>query len=127
MDFREMQTDGANLVKGYSPGELRINEECYRESLVLFRESMWRGWLPERSTDLEARHLEPLAKAGVEVLLIGTGDRLRFPDPAVTAPLVNSRIGVEAMDTPAACRTYNLLMGEDRLVAAALFPTEHGG
>ncbi|MFA9461631.1 Mth938-like domain-containing protein [Thiohalorhabdus methylotrophus] len=127
MDFREIQTEGSYLIRGYAPGELRINEERFNESLMLFRESMWSGWLPERSGDLEAWHLEPLVDSGVEVLLIGTGDRLQFPEPRVTAPLVNNRIGVETMDTPAACRTYNLLMSEDRVVAAALFLTERAG
>ena len=124
MDFREIRTDGGNLVRGYGPGELRINEERYAESLVLFKETIWTGWLPARFADLEAGHLAPLAETGVEVVLIGTGDRLTFPEPAITAPLINHGVGVEAMDTPAACRTYNILMSEDRMVAAALFRPE---
>lgn len=127
MDFREMQADEGNLVRGYAPGELRINEERYRESVVVFKTGVWQGWLPQRYADLEARHLEPLADEGVEVLLLGTGDRLQFPDPAITSPLINSGVGVEAMDTAAACRTYNILMSEDRIVAAALFLPEEIG
>ena len=127
MDFREMQADEGNLVRGYAPGEVRINEGRYNDSVVVFKNGLWEGWLPSRYADLEAWHLEPLAKEGVEVLLLGTGDRLQFPDPAITSPLINSGIGVEAMDTPAACRTYNILMSEDRMVAAALFLTEEAG
>ncbi|HKL77440.1 MAG TPA: Mth938-like domain-containing protein [Gammaproteobacteria bacterium] len=126
MDFREIQTEGANLVKGYGPGELRINDEPYSEPLVLLPESLWQGWLPARSAELSADHLEPLLAAGIEVLLIGTGDHLVFPDPAITAPLVNNGVGVETMDTAAACRTFNILMSEDRHVAAALFLPEAG-
>ncbi len=127
MDFREMPADGANLVKGYSPGEIRVNEARYAESLILFKETLWRGWLPSVPGDLEAWHLEPLVETRVEVVLLGTGDRLAFPKPAVTAPLIQGGIGFESMDTPAACRTYNLLMSEDRIVAAVLFPTVERG
>mgnify|MGYP006293937119 CR=1 FL=1 len=127
MDFREIQTEGANLVKGYAPGELHINEDRYTEPLVVMPEGLWQDWLPARSGELEAHHLEPLLQSSVEVLLIGTGDRLEFPDPVVTAPLINGGIGVETMDTPAACRTYNILMSEARVVAAILFLTEEQG
>lgn len=127
MDFREMPADGGNLVRGYGPGEIRINEDRYADSLVLFRETVWEGWLPPRPGDLEAWHVAPLAQGSVEVVLLGTGDRQVFPDPRVTAPLVNGGVGIETMDTPAACRTYNLLMGEERIVAAVLFPTEQRG
>jgi len=127
MDFREVQNEGANQIKGYGPGELRINDDRYTEPLVVMPESLWQGWLPIRAGELETAHLEPLVEETIEVLLIGTGDRLVFPEPALTAPLINQGIGVEAMDTPAACRTFNILMSEDRKVAAALFLTEEAG
>jgi uncharacterized protein len=127
MDFREMQADEGNLVKGYGPGEVRINEERFTDSVVVFKHGLWQDWLPTRYSELAAHHLEPLAAEGIEVLLLGTGDRLQFPDPAITGALINQGVGVEAMDTPAACRTYNILMSEDRIVAAALFLTEEAG
>lgn len=127
MDFREISADEGNLVRGYAPGEVRINEGRYTDSVVVFKHGLWEAWLPSSYGDLEAWHLEPLASEGIEVVLLGTGDRLRFPDPDVTGPLINSGVGVEAMDTPAACRTYNILMSEDRIVAAALFLTEEAG
>ena len=61
-----------------------------------------------------------LAKLPLEVVLLGTGEKIRFPQPEVTAPLLNKNIGVEVMDVGAACRTYNLLVAEGRKVAAAL-------
>jgi uncharacterized protein len=61
-----------------------------------------------------------LAGLPIEILLLGTGDRLRFPHPSLTAPLRAAGIGVEVMDTGAACRTYNILLAEDRRVGAAL-------
>jgi uncharacterized protein len=61
-----------------------------------------------------------LTALGVDIVLIGTGERLDFPQPSVLRPLIEAGIGFEVMDTPAACRTYNILMGEERKVAAAL-------
>ena len=61
-----------------------------------------------------------LARLEVEILLIGTGETQRFPDAATLRPLIDAKIGYEVMDTAAACRTYNILVAEDRLVAAAL-------
>ncbi len=127
MDFREIRSNGGNLVKGYGPGELHINEDRYAGSVVLLRESIWTGWLPSRFQELGPEHLTPLVEEDLEVLLLGSGDRLTFPDPTVTAPLIDRGVGVEAMDTPAACRTFNILMSEDRVVAAALFLTEERG
>ena len=74
-----------------------------------------------RSFDkLGPEHFETLAALGVEVVIFGSGPKLRFPRPAWIAPLVNRRIGIETMDTAAACRTYNILAQEGRVVAAAL-------
>ena len=61
-----------------------------------------------------------------EVVLLGTGARLRFPPAAVLAPLTRAGIGVEVMDTAAACRTYNILAGDGRRVVAALLMIESG-
>ena len=124
MDFREIDTGPDNVVRGYGPGEVRINDETHAGPVVVFRQAVWTEQLPVELADLEAAHLAPLAEEGLEVVLIGTGARARFPDPAVTAPLYEQGIGVEAMDTGAACRTFNLLVSEQRAVAALLLPIE---
>jgi uncharacterized protein len=69
---------------------------------------------------LTAEHLSALAGFRGDVLVLGTGARQRFPSPQLLRPLVEAGIGIEIMDTPAACRTYNILVGEGRAVAAAL-------
>lgn len=84
--------------------------------------------LPERIVDwpvagfaaLAEAHFEAIAALRPEVVLLGTGGRLRFPHPRLTAPLARAGIGLEVMDVQAACRTYNILMAEARVVAAAL-------
>ena len=77
-------------------------------------------WPPQNVEDLRPEHFAALLEAAPEVVLLGTGTNIRFPNPAYTAPLVEKGIGVEVMDTPAACRTYNILMTDGRDVAAAL-------
>jgi len=68
----------------------------------------------------EAEHFAELATLGVEIVLLGTGARQRFPHARLTAPLGAAHVGLEVMDSKAACRTYNILVAEERRVALAL-------
>jgi uncharacterized protein len=79
-----------------------------------------RNWPPQSVDKICADHLEVITELKPEVLLIGTGDTLTFPDVKLTYQLMEQGIGVEVMDTAAACRTYNVLMHESRRVAIAL-------
>ncbi len=95
-------------------------ETLYR-SFIMMPERLVADWPPHRVEDLEARHFEALAdEPGLEVVLLGSGARLRRPGASVLAPLTRRGIGVEIMDTGSACRTYNFLMADRRKVAAAL-------
>ncbi len=96
-------------------------------SVVVTPQRLLTGWPPQRLDDLSAAHLEQLLELEPELILLGTGRRLRFPPAAVTAPLLQRGIGVEVMDTAAACRTYNFLMADGRRVAAALLMIEAEG
>jgi uncharacterized protein len=89
---------------------------------VVTPERILRDWRPRSVEELEARDLEALVALGAEIVLIGTGAVQRFPAPEVLAPLRGRRIGVEVMDTAAACRTYNILVAEGRSAAAVIFP-----
>jgi uncharacterized protein len=77
------------------------------------------GWV-RHLDELSAKHFDALVMRAPEIVLLGSGSRLRFPSPALYAGLSKANIGVEVMDTPAACRTYNILAAEGRRVAAAL-------
>ena len=77
-------------------------------------------WAPARFDALALEHFALLAALEVEVVLLGTGARQRFPAPGLTEPLRAARVGLEVMDVAAACRTYNILLAEERRVAAAL-------
>ena len=120
MKFHLEQTAGRNAFTGYGEGYVAVNGERHQASLVVGAGRLITDW-PARSVDaLAADHLAAIIEMAPEIVLIGTGSRFEFPDPARLAPLYKAGIGVEVMDTPAACRTYNILMGEGRNVVAAL-------
>jgi uncharacterized protein len=116
---------GQYRVRSYGPGSVTVNEAIYTTSLVLTPERVLANWPPAAFADLAAAHFEAIVPLRPEVLLLGTGARLRFPPPACLAPLARAGIGVEVMDTGAACRTYNILLADGRRVAAALLMIEN--
>lgn len=109
-----------HVVTALGPGYVAVDAQRYERSLLLLPDSVDPAWGPAHPDALTAAHLAPLAGIGCDVVLLGTGERQRFPGPAVLRPLIDARIGVEVMDTHAACRTYNILVAEGRKVAAAL-------
>jgi uncharacterized protein len=110
------------------PGEQSprpLNMETINGSFVLSPRHLLRDWVPASIDDLQAEHLEAILELQPELVLLGTGPRLTFPAPQILSALHRQRVGVEVMDTAAACRTYNILMGEGRFVVAGLMnPTE---
>lgn len=116
----QLETAGGNAIRSYASGNVTINQDVYTTSLIITPERIVADWRPERFSDLRASDLDVVIDLQPEVVLLGTGTRLRFPTPALTRPLVLAQIGFEVMDTGAACRTYNVLMSEGRRVAAAL-------
>ncbi len=110
---------GLHLFNGYGAGYVVVNGVRHERSLVVLPDAV-DPWAAVSFESLTAEHFAPLAGRGLEVLVLGTGARLRFPRPAILAPLTNAGLGVEVMDTQAACRTYNILVGEGRRAAAAV-------
>lgn len=110
----------ANVITRYGPGGVQIGERQWTASLVLPWQGEVRTWNVAGLERLEATHFETIAALEPELVLFGSGPRLRFLSPAVLRPLIERRIGIETMDTAAACRTYNLLVAEGRRVVAAL-------
>ncbi len=111
---------GANVFTGYGPGYVMINRQRHEKNLVVLRDRLVTDWSPESFERLEAAHFVQIAALAPEIVLLGTGERLRFPRPELTRALVEAGIGLEVMDLQAACRTYNILAAEERKVAAAL-------
>jgi len=114
------QPANINAITGYGPGYVQVNQTRHAGSLVVMPQQLIENWRPQSFEDLTAEDFTELAKLQVEIVLLGTGDTLRFPHPKLTRALMEHRIGLESMSTAAACRTYNILMGEGRAVAAAL-------
>jgi uncharacterized protein len=120
MHFAQEDMTSALKIQAYDDGVVTVGETRYRESLILTRERLIPDWRPQRHDELCAADLDLVREVEPEILVLGTGSRLRFPPPSVTAGLLEAGIGVEVMDTPAACRTYNILLAEERSVVAAL-------
>ena len=111
---------GQNLFTGYGAGYVLVNNRRYERSLVVTPERVIQDW-PAASFDrLDAGHFEFLLGLRPEIVLLGTGATLRFPQPALSRCLAQARIGLEVMDASAACRTYNILTAEGRNVVAAV-------
>lgn len=110
-------------VTGYGDGWIAVNGQRHFHSLVLTPKGQLQPWPCSRFELLEASHFDlliQLAAEPPELVVFGSGSRLRFAPPALLSELMSRRIGVETMDTAAACRTYNILAGEGRRVVAAL-------
>jgi uncharacterized protein len=109
-----------NIVTAFGPGWVRIGTSEYRENLVLTADAVTTGFAPGGFDGLAESDFAPIADTRPDVVLLGTGGTLRFPHPRLTRALVAAQVGLEVMDTAAACRTYNILAAEGRRVAAAL-------
>lgn len=109
-----------NLITAYDDGEVTINGRRIRHHVVVSARRL-DAWAVESIDALTLEHLEIAFEDDVEVVLLGTGARQRFPDTALMVAAIRRGIGLEIMDTPAACRTYNVLSAEGRNVVAALF------
>ena len=119
-----LATANGNVVSGLGPGWVRIGATEYRENLVLTPETIAVGWAPSGFEGLADADFEQMLSCKPEVVLFGTGSAIRFPHPRLTRALTDARIGLEVMDTPAACRTFNILAAEGRGVVAALLMTQ---
>jgi len=116
-----LQAAAANIVTASGAGWIRVGAIEYRENVVLLPDDVVKGWAPAGFDALTARDFAQLLSHRPEIVLLGTGATQRLPHPRLLAALHEARVGVEAMDTRAACRTFNILVAEGRRVAAALW------
>jgi uncharacterized protein len=120
MKMRADRIEGQNAIARHGPEGVLVNGIEHTRSVIV----PWRGpvidWAPASFEALTAEHFAQIAALAPELVIFGSGARLRFPAPALLRPLIDAAIGVETMDTAAACRTYNVLLAESRSVIAAL-------
>jgi uncharacterized protein len=119
MKFQPDAISGPTIT-GYGPGWVSVNGEKMTGNLIVSIKAGSTPWDCNGFDDLQAHHFEKLIELEPELVIFGSGDRIRFPKPQWLQALYAKRIGVETMDTQAACRTFNFLAGEGRKVVAAL-------
>ena len=118
----KLQPDKSDVqsISGHGPGWVAVGSEKITASVILSSRGERIDWPSRTFEDLGAEHFTRLAEVDAEVVIFGSGSRIRFPQAAWLRPLIARRIGIETMDTAAACRTYNILAHEGRNVAVAL-------
>ena len=120
MKLQADRIEGQNAIARHGPDGVRVNGVEHLESVIV----PWRGevgpWHATSFETLDESHFEALVRFEPELVIFGSGRKLRFVRPALLKALIARRIGIETMDTGAACRTYNVLLAEGRPVLAAL-------
>jgi uncharacterized protein len=116
-----LETSDVNLISAWEPDAVRVGKEWYRGHLILSSQRILSDWTVTAPDRLQANDLSAAIELDPEIILLGTGNHLALPDIDLMAELADQGIGLEIMDTPAACRTYNVLIHESRNVVAALF------
>jgi uncharacterized protein len=109
-----------NMIRGYSNGRISVNELQLLCSVIVTPEQLITDWRPQCFDQLKSADFDILQELKPEIVLLGTGERHRFPHPRLLRPMLERNLGVEVMATAAACRTYNVIVAEGRRVAAAL-------
>ena len=120
MQFTRENAEDANAIVACTEQEVRLRDRTFLGSLIVTREMVVEGWRPPEPEALAIGDFAELLDLRPDVVLLGTGSRQRLPPPALFADFAARGIGLEVMDNRAACRTYNVLLGEFRNVAVAL-------
>ena len=116
-----LEASAANLIRAWEPGAVRIGADWLRGHLIVSSQHIIRDWAVTAPEALQAHDLKPAVDLSPKIIILGTGDQMVLPDVHLMNQLASQGIGLEIMDTPAACRTYNVLVHEHREVVAALF------
>jgi uncharacterized protein len=120
MRFTQDSAQNLNMIRGYGDGELRINNDLFHGAMIVAPSAMRAEAALLAVTDLTLDHAARIREFAPEVVLLGTGRRQIFPAAFFGAEFLRAGIGFEVMDTGAACRTFNVLVGEQRQVVALL-------
>ena len=120
MKLQLENTSGLNTFTAYGEDYVSVNGVRHHCNLAVLPDRLLPTWTQATFATLSVADIELLAALDSEIVLLGTGQRLRFPSPELMRPLLRAQKGIEVMDVPAACRTYNILIGEGRKVAVGL-------
>ncbi len=125
MKFQPDQLPGVNVISRQQAGSVWVNAQRFDHSVLVPWQGEPQSWPPRTFDQLAAAHFDALLALQPELVIFGSGTRLRFVSPTLYRSLIERRIGIETMDTAAACRTYNVLASEGRSVVAALIVEPH--
>ncbi len=120
MKLHADSTNAANVIHAVTRQSVSINGQAYTTSVLVPSDALLQPWAPATVADLTAEHFDQILAYKPELVVFGSGPNMKFAHPALMRSLMAARIGVETMDTMAACRTYNILVSEGRKVLAAL-------
>ncbi len=120
MKLSEDYTYGTNVIRAYSGDGIEVNDTAYQQSLIIAATQLIDDWQVRQVDDLSEQHWQQILEMNPEVIIIGTGEQIVFPHPSSYAAVIQQGIGIEFMDSMAACRTYNILLSEDRSVVAGI-------
>ena len=124
MKFAEDDASQGYFISSYDDTSVHINGKAFHSSLIIAPDAVVESWPPETIEALCIDHCQAIIELQPELVIIGSGNKLTFPHVETYASLIQQNIGVEIMDSGAACRTYNILMGEGRRVVAAIIIAE---
>jgi uncharacterized protein len=116
----DRETGSGNIIKSYSAGELRINDAIFTNHVIVSADDIIENWSPAIISELSIADFSVAIRSRPELIIFGTGIEQIFPPATVMTEILRQGIGFEVMDTAAACRTFNVLAGERRRIAAAL-------
>jgi uncharacterized protein len=124
MDLSFQAPGEHHYIRALSREGIIIGDKTYRQSLLLAADQLVSNWPPQRMAELEPSHLDALFQLQPELVLLGTGSKQEFPSGEFMMEFHRRGVGIEIMNTAAACRTFNVLVAESRQVLAALFPLD---
>ena len=120
MKLHQQHTPNVNTIRAFEPDSITINNEIFRNSLIVTADSLDKNWPVQHPEQLTTEAISGLLTYQADIILIGTGQKHHLLNPLLSLEAIQQGTGVEIMTTEAACHTYNILLGEDRLVLAAL-------
>jgi uncharacterized protein len=125
MHFQQDTIQDAYFIQSYTSTQLKIAEHLFTKSLIISKDTLIENWPINHFTQLEHTHFTSVIGLKPEILILGTGNNQHFASAIQLQTLINGHIAVECMTTAAACRTYNILVAEQRSVVAALIIEQH--
>ena len=120
MELHRSDTSGLNLVMPCDTGEFLVNDVLYTQSIIVTAENVFTHWKAQTVADLTVSDFEMLAEFDAEIVILGTGKTLIFPEQKLFEPLRQQKCGYDVMNSRSACTTFNVLIGDDRKVIVAL-------